>query len=319
MREQRQVRWKWLVLPALFALAVGVGVWGIRDFRGNKTIPVASTTSAAGSSERIVRHVPEVTNEVPIHKLTNTTSSTKVRLLLHSQRLADIDLALIRLSSVCSRLLSLPPSEREAHVREQMARQSLLPESYLGANGPATREQRLAALSRLSERCDAAYEGRMLSDDELIAIRAQPGFSKYRELKKSLAGPLKLDDAATLAALKTVFAEPIISSVDAVLQKHLDLSPLSAHYTPDQLAGLRYLAIAEVRCRLGEECGPGSFVVEEYCWNSGFCAETLEQAVQSQMRRSGLQTEPYRRFLDRILLSIHTQEFPRILTQPTQP
>ena len=59
MREQRQVRWKWLVLPALFALAVGVGVWGIRDFRGNKTIPVASNTSAAGSSERIVRHVPE--------------------------------------------------------------------------------------------------------------------------------------------------------------------------------------------------------------------------------------------------------------------
>ena len=311
--KSRKVLWRLVIAFFCTALAAGLVLSALNRNSGVGGHPRANGAESVGLPTPFAEGAPSVAPVQGAGGLRAASEPPKARVLAQSFRLAHIDQLMLRLMSECTIPFQL--TDGETYVRKLVASQQGEKSFEAAASqGGASEDQRLAALRRAHQKCASSFDGRELSNEEYIALRAQPQFAAYVAiLKAAVAQPIDLSSTATNDSLKEIFSQPMLGAIGMFFHRNMDTSALGEHYSDEQVLLLRMFLQAQIPCRLGDDCDTGGLVTERFCWDYGMCEASVDIAVLAHLTRAGIDPGPYFRFLDQTMLSIRSQNFGRLV------
>ncbi len=139
-----------------------------------------------------------------------------VRSLMHSDKMAKVDYARLRVNTQC---LAFTSGAMAANlVENSIEAEAKVSDTDKLLFGRASTATRRAALSRSIDACSKLFEGSQITADEMTAFNAQPNTAKWRRLLK--AGQKEnfgTDFAATNEFFEKMVSEPMLGAIEALL------------------------------------------------------------------------------------------------------
>ena len=168
--------------------------------------------------------------------------------------------------------------------------------------GTAQRTERIAAYQRSLKLCGELYEGRAISQEESDSARASDAGKEHLAIIRLLKdSPLRADPEVKLA-LSKVFSEPMLFQATRFFFSHLDYSNLEAAYGA-QVSPVAWQEIVSTMllCNLGENCGAGSALTEQLCWQNAICKPNAraDDAILASLSQRGVDTAALNEFVGR--------------------
>jgi hypothetical protein len=175
-----------------------------------------------------------------------------------------------------------------------------LPAGSLGF-GTAQRTERIAAYQRSLKLCGELFEGRAISQEERDSARASDAGKEHLAIIRLLKdSPLRADPEVKLA-LSKVFSEPMLFQATGLFLSHLDYSSLEAAYGAPVSPDVRVIVSTLLLCNLGENCGAGSALTEQLCWQDAICKPNAraDDAILVSLSQRGVDTAALNEFVGR--------------------
>jgi hypothetical protein len=227
-----------------------------------------------------------------------------IRELLRSPSISQIDYALVRIPISCTAFVLGEPGIKliDDLIDDQLSRRKIdrLPAGSFDF-GTAQRTERIAAYQRSLKLCGELFEGRAISQEESDSARASDAGKEHLAIIRLLHGsPLRADPEVKLA-LSKVFSEPMLGRAWSLFLSHLDYSSLEAAYGAPVSPDVRVIVSTLLLCNLGENCGAGSALTEQLCWQDAICKPNAraDDAILASLSQRGVDTAALNEFVGR--------------------
>jgi hypothetical protein len=281
----------------------GAGVWYFQTGNNAPSVSSALTNLKPASSATNTSHsnaAASSSTDLQARAANNSSLglfNEPVRSLMHSDKMAKIDYARLRVFTQCIAFMNVGAA---THTVENSAdAEAKLPDAEKPLFGHASLTTRRAALARSIAACSRLYEGSQLSADEMAAFNAQPNTAKWRALVK--AGQKEnfgADIAATKEFMEKIVSEPMFGAMEALLYGRLiNSAALEKDYLPEQAMALRILVVPFLLCQMGDDCRSGGIVSEQLCWQSGIRGENVQDAILENLRSQQINTAAFEQFV----------------------
>ena len=167
--------------------------------------------------------------------------------------------------------------------------------------GTAQRTERIAAYQRSLKLCGELYEGRAISQEESDSARASDAGKEHLAIIRLLKDSPSPADPQVKLALSKVFSEPMLFQATSLFLSHLDYSSLEAAYGAPVSPDVRVIVSTLLLCNLGENCGAGSALTEQLCWQDAICKPNAraDDAILASLSQRGVDTAALNEFVGR--------------------
>ena len=276
-------------------------------FRRAETVDAAGPRQDRASNGSISRQVESAyknANQSPEAINTPSFFGKSVRELLRSPSISQIDYV-SRIQLNCFAFVLGEPGIKliDDLIDYQLSQMKIdrLPAGSFGF-GTAQRTERIAAYQRSLKLCGELFEGRAISQEERDSARASAAGKEHLAIIRLLKdSPLRADPEVKLA-LSKVFSEPMLFQATRFFFSHLDYSNLEAAYGA-QVSPVAWQEIVSTMllCNLGENCGAGSALTEQLCWQDAICKPNAraDDAILASLSQRGVDTAALNEFVGR--------------------
>ena len=167
--------------------------------------------------------------------------------------------------------------------------------------GTAQRTERIAAYQRSLKLCGELFEGRAISQEERDSARASDAGKEHLAIIRLLKDSPSPADPQVKLALSKVFSEPMLFQATSLFLSHLDYSSLEAAYGAPVSPDVRVIVSTLLLCNLGENCGAGSALTEQLCWQDAICKPNAraDDAILASLSQRGVNTAALNEFVGR--------------------
>jgi hypothetical protein len=167
--------------------------------------------------------------------------------------------------------------------------------------GTAQRTERIAAYQRSLKLCGELFEGRAISQEESDSARASDAGKEHLAIIRLLKDSPSPADPQVKLALSKVFSEPMLGRAWNLFLSHLDYSNLEAAYGAPVSPDVRVIVSTLLLCNLGENCGAGSALTEQLCWQDAICKPNAraDDAILASLSQRGVDTAALNEFVGR--------------------
>jgi hypothetical protein len=242
------------------------------------------------------------------------------RKLAASEDLTNLDYAWRRLAPICNMSLKQAAEREKALAKLKLdvaeAQKPAQNGSLHLSLGNASYEQKASAFDRFYELCNKSFAGVPLTSKELDVMALQPGLARFRAIGVAAnAEKAGLSSLEIKTALETVVTTPMYDTLQGILLTRLDVSPLAAHYSQEQLQSLTEFAAQIIVCRMGDDCGADGYTTLFTCRLNGICGNSFEDAVMDHLKDRKIDTTALRQFIDQRQQALNLLDF-SILKKP---
>ena len=293
----------------LFCSCVLLVVGGILAINNVSRTAGTVNTTLDGTNSKQADSAQSNANQIPLAingQSLNTQSffGKSVRELLRSPSISQIDYV-SRIQLNCFAFVLGEPGIKliDDLIDYQLSQMKIdrLPAGSFGF-GTAQRTERIAAYQRSLKLCGELYEGRAISQEESDSARASDAGKEHLAIIRLLKdSPLRADPEVKLA-LSKVFSEPMLFQATRFFFSHLDYSNLEAAYGA-QVSPVAWQEIVSTMllCNLGENCGAGSALTEQLCWQNAICKPNAraDDAILASLSQRGVDTAALNEFVGR--------------------
>ena len=272
-------------------------------FRRAETVDAAGPRQDRASNGSISRQVESAyknANQSPEAINTPSFFGKSVRELLRSPSISQIDYV----SRIQLNCLAFFLGEPGVKLIDNQFSRTVIDRFPAGSFhfGTAQRTERIAAYQRSLKLCGELYEGRAISQEESDSARASDAGKEHLAIIRLLKdSPLRADPEVKLA-LSKVFSEPMLFQATRFFFSHLDYSNLEAAYGA-QVSPVAWQEIVSTMllCNLGENCGAGSALTEQLCWQNAICKPNAraDDAILASLSQRGVDTAALNEFVGR--------------------
>ena len=292
----------------LFCSCVLLVVGGILAINNVSRTAGTVNTTLDGTNSKLADSAQSNANQIPLAingQSLNTPSffGKSVRELLRSPSISQIDyVSRIQLNCFAFVLGERGIKLIDDLIDYQLSQMKIdrLPAGSLGF-GTAQRTERIAAYQRSLKLCGELFEGRAISQEERDSARASDAGKEHLAIIRLLHGsPLRADPEVKLA-LSKVFSEPMLGRAWSLFLSHLDYSSLEAAYGAPVSPDVRVIVSTLLLCNLGENCGAGSALTEQLCWQDAICKPNAraDDAILASLSQRGVDTAALNEFVGR--------------------
>lgn len=312
-----------LIVAPLLIAAIGIGTWLLLGQKndtvdtppatGRSVVPPGEASKVATADTAVALPANQQrTTAVASNSKTSAPSgfrpaliSGNIQSLMSSADLVRIDYAMLRVRSHC---LSAPGGQDATKgVREMGYTPSTFKGAYALAVGNASDEVRTAAYARSYDRC-RGFVDPPLSDKEFADLTKLPISSKAMAIMQQLRNASDFENAETKQALTLAVNGPMFGALEAVIMGKVDFTTLSNSYSAEQMSTLTPFITDILLCRMGDDCGVGGIITEQLCWQNGICGGSVEEAIMTHLRASGLDTAALNQFVNKMLLALQASD-----------
>ena len=271
-------------------------------FRRAETVDAAGPRQDRASNGSISRQVESAyknANQSPEAINTPSFFGKSVRELLRSPSISQIDYV----SRIQLNCLAFFLGEPGVKLIDNQFSRTVIDRFPAGSFhfGTAQRTERIAAYQRSLKLCGELYEGRAISQEESDSARASDAGKEHLAIIRLLKdSPLRADPEVKLA-LSKVFSEPMLFQATSLFLSHLDYSSLEAAYGAPVSPDVRVIVSTLLLCNLGENCGAGSALTEQLCWQNAICKPNAraDDAILASLSQRGVDTAALNEFVGR--------------------
>ena len=292
----------------LFCSCVLLVVGGILAINNVSRTAGTVNTTLDGTNSKQADSAQSNANQIPLAingQSLNTPSffGKSVRELLRSPSISQIDyVSRIQLNCFAFVLGERGIKLIDDLIDYQLSQMKIdrLPAGSLGF-GTAQRTERIAAYQRSLKLCGELFEGRAISQEERDSARASDAGKEHLAIIRLLKdSPLRADPEVKLA-LSKVFSEPMLFQATGLFLSHLDYSSLEAAYGAPVSPDVRVIVSTLLLCNLGENCGAGSALTEQLCWQDAICKPNAraDDAILASLSQRGVDTAALNEFVGR--------------------
>jgi hypothetical protein len=290
----------------LFCSCVLLVVGGILAINNVSRSAGTVNTTLDGTNSKLADSAQSNANQIPLAingQSLNTPSffGKSVRELLRSPSISQIDYV-SRIQLNCFAFVLGEPGIKliDDLIDDQLSRRKIdrLPAGSFDF-GTAQRTERIAAYQRSLKLCGELFEGRAISQEESDSARASDAGKEHLAIIRLLKDSPSPADPQVKLALSKVFSEPMLGRAWSLFLSHLDYSNLEAAYGAPVSPDVRVIVSTLLLCNLGENCGAGSALTEQLCWQNAICKPNAraDDAILAGLSQRGVNTAALNEFV----------------------